>query len=179
MPLTDSECRNAKPGDKARKLNDGAGLYLFLSAAGGRAWRFDYTLEGKRKTATFGKYPKVTLAQAREKRETYKRALAEGRDPTVQEVDDRPKFETVARDWYATNLPKWKTSYSTRIWKRTCVSFSPSRGAHTPTSVNIALRQVGGAAHGAFYLQPSVRKRKRRNFGFICVFRESCILGTV
>jgi hypothetical protein len=34
-----------------KRLDDGGGLYLLLAVkGGGRAWRFDYTIEGKRKT---------------------------------------------------------------------------------------------------------------------------------
>ena len=39
MALTDTTIKNAKPREKAYKLYDSAGLYLFISPAGGKLWR--------------------------------------------------------------------------------------------------------------------------------------------
>jgi kynurenine formamidase len=39
MPLSDTAIRNAKPGDKAKKMFDGGGLYLEVAPSGGRWWR--------------------------------------------------------------------------------------------------------------------------------------------
>jgi len=57
MPLTDRQIKNAKPADKAYKLTDGSGLYLQVTPAGGKLWRFDYAIANKRKTLSIGKYP--------------------------------------------------------------------------------------------------------------------------
>ncbi|KQQ38306.1 integrase [Rhizobium sp. Leaf306] len=83
MPLTDIQIRNAKVGDKPRKLADANGLYLYISAAGGKSWRLDYNFFGKRKTLTIGSYPTLTLADARSQRDEAKRKLAEGLDPSL------------------------------------------------------------------------------------------------
>ena len=65
----------AKGGFKdTTKMTDGQGLYL----RGGRSWRYDYTFDGKRKTISFGVYPTVGLADAREKLMEAKRYLAGG-----------------------------------------------------------------------------------------------------
>jgi hypothetical protein len=52
MPLTDIQIRNAKGDGKPRKLTDASGLYLYISAAGGKSWRLDYNFFGKRETLT-------------------------------------------------------------------------------------------------------------------------------
>ncbi|TAU29785.1 DUF4102 domain-containing protein [Rhizobium ruizarguesonis] len=83
MPLTDIQIRNAKADGKPRKLADSSGLYLYVSAAGGKSWRLDYNFFGKRKTLTIGSYPSVTLAEARSQRDEAKRKLAEGIDPSL------------------------------------------------------------------------------------------------
>jgi integrase len=83
MPLTDIQVRNAKADGKARKLADANGLYLYVSAAGGKSWRLDYNFFGKRKTLTLGSYPSLTLAEARSQRDEAKRKLAEGLDPSL------------------------------------------------------------------------------------------------
>ncbi|SSC65487.1 tyrosine-type recombinase/integrase [Ciceribacter selenitireducens] len=83
MPLTDIQIRNAKADGKPRKLTDANGLYLYVSAAGGKSWRLDYNFFGKRKTLTLGSYPSMTLAEARGQRDDAKRKIAEGVDPSM------------------------------------------------------------------------------------------------
>ncbi|WJH42118.1 Arm DNA-binding domain-containing protein [Aliirhizobium terrae] len=78
MALTDIQVRNAKASDASRKLPDGSGLYLFISKAGGKSWRFDYSYFGKRKTLTLGMYPAVGLAEARGRKDDAKESWPRG-----------------------------------------------------------------------------------------------------
>lgn len=83
MPLSDVYLRKLKKGDKAKHHDEG-GLYLFLSPAGGKLWRMDYTFEGKRKTLSVGKYPAVGLKEARARRDAAKTMIATGIDPSAE-----------------------------------------------------------------------------------------------
>ncbi len=67
MPLTDTECRNAAPAEKPRKLYDGGGLYLLVHPNGSKYWRVKYRVEGKERQLALGVYPTVGLKEAREK----------------------------------------------------------------------------------------------------------------
>jgi integrase len=71
--LTDHKIKALKPSGKAEKHFDGGGLFLFISPTGSKLWRMAYRVNGKAQTATFGAYPLVTLAKAREKRDELKR----------------------------------------------------------------------------------------------------------
>lgn len=71
--LTDHKIKALKPSGKAEKHFDGGGLFLFISPTGSKLWRMAYRVDGKAQTATFGAYPLVTLAKAREKRDELKR----------------------------------------------------------------------------------------------------------
>lgn len=42
--LTDTQIRNAKPSEKAQRLWDERGLYLEVTPAGGKVWRFKYRI---------------------------------------------------------------------------------------------------------------------------------------
>src|SRR5450631_1242355 len=66
-----------------RKLSDGGGLYLFLTAAGTRSWRYGYRLAGKRKTFTIGLYPEVSLAEARERHSDARKLVSAGQCPVL------------------------------------------------------------------------------------------------
>jgi integrase len=103
MKLTDTAIRNARPGDRPRKLFDGDGLYLYLSTTGHRAWRFKYYIEGREKHLHFGRYPEISLKAARERRLEARRALETGNDPGVILQAERAArsatFEALAMEW--------------------------------------------------------------------------------
>ena len=63
---SDMAVRNAKLAAKPYKLASGDGLYLYVTTDGSKQWRYDYRYAGKRKTLSFGAYPVVTLAIARD-----------------------------------------------------------------------------------------------------------------
>ena len=84
MPLTDIAVRNARQAPKPYKLSDGGGLYLLVTPTGGKLWRHNYRHGAKQLTASYGAYPAVTLAVAREKRDATKRQLAEGKNPAIE-----------------------------------------------------------------------------------------------
>lgn len=63
--LTDTKIRAAKPAQRAYKLTDQGGMYLHVSPTGAKSWRFDYRVAGGRETLTIGRYPEVSLEQAR------------------------------------------------------------------------------------------------------------------
>src|SRR5690606_12703380 len=93
--LKDSQCRSAKPGEKARKLFDGGGLHLFISPTGAKTWRLAYRFEGKPKTMSFGPYPEVGLAEARERRDDAKAKLRDGINPVVHRRPSHQKNMTL------------------------------------------------------------------------------------
>jgi hypothetical protein len=64
--LTDTTAKKAKPADKPYKLADSGGLYLAVMPEGGKLWRWKYRFGDKEKLMAVGKYPHVSLAQARE-----------------------------------------------------------------------------------------------------------------
>lgn len=84
MTLSATAARNVKPRDKAFKLSDGGGLFLFVAPNGGRYWRIGYRYDGKQKVLSFGVFPDVSLADARELRDRARKLLAKGIDPSVQ-----------------------------------------------------------------------------------------------
>jgi hypothetical protein len=84
MALTDVAVRNIKAKSKSFKKADGGGLYLLVTAQGGKLWRFDYKFFDTRKTLALGKYPEVTLAEARAARDEAKVLLVKGIDPGAQ-----------------------------------------------------------------------------------------------
>jgi hypothetical protein len=79
--LTENRARGIKPRRIARKVFDGAGLYLLVTPKGGRCWRYAYRFAGKHKTLSLGIYPDVPLDRARSRHEFARNLLANGIDP--------------------------------------------------------------------------------------------------
>lgn len=120
MQLTDTAIKKAKPADKPYKLTDGRGLYLFITPAGGKHWRMRYEIQGKEKVVTFGPYPDVSLADAREQRDKARSTLREGLDPSVvkqQQVieNQTTTFEALAREWHTLNTPQWTERHTADV----------------------------------------------------------------
>ncbi|MEW5833295.1 MAG: integrase arm-type DNA-binding domain-containing protein [Campylobacterota bacterium] len=93
VPLTDTEIKKAKPAEKDYKLFDGGGLFLLIKPTGGKLWRLKYLFEGKEKLISLGTYPETTLAEARAKRDEYKREIAKGIDPSAERKESKAKIE--------------------------------------------------------------------------------------
>lgn len=87
--LTDSKLRTAKPEEKEYNLGDGEGLSLRVKPNGAKLWLFNYYRPGDKKRAniSFGPYPDVTLAMARERRSQARGLLAEDIDPQVHQQE--------------------------------------------------------------------------------------------
>jgi integrase len=126
MPLTNTTILKAKPADKPVRLFDGGGLYLEISPAGGKLWRFKYRFNGKEKRLALGIYPDVSLAKAREKRQATRTLLADGNDPGENRKAQKAagadraanSFEVVAREWFAKFKPNWVEAHSDKVIRR-------------------------------------------------------------
>lgn len=123
MALTDTKVRSAKPEAKEYSLVDGDGMFLLIHPNGSKYWRFRFRFGGKQHLMAFGVYPETSLANARQKREEARRLVAAGVDPrehkrAVKEEQAKEviTFESVARDWHASNQ-KWSESHSGRVLK--------------------------------------------------------------
>lgn len=123
MKLTARQVDTAKPKDKSYKLSDGGGLYLEVSANGSCYWRMKYRFAGKEKRLSFGVYPDISLANAREKREAAKKILAAGNDPSevkkaeklAQKQLTENTFEAIAREWHTSKADRWSIRYRDEI----------------------------------------------------------------
>ena len=118
MALTDTGIRKAKARSKAYRVSDGGGLYLWITPSGGKLWRWGYDFDGKEKLMSFGPYPDVSLALARERHGEARRLLATGIDPMAQRKAEKTaqatlsvnSFQSIAALW----MEHWKDGKSPR-----------------------------------------------------------------
>jgi hypothetical protein len=101
--------RRAKATGKAYDLYDTLGLYLAVTANGGKSWHFRYYWLNKRKRMSFGTYPEVSLLEARALRDEARALVARGINPRVHRKQKRSvaklagenTFEAVYKKWFA------------------------------------------------------------------------------
>jgi integrase len=127
-PLTNTEVKHAKAKDKQYKLADGDGLQLRVMPNGSKQWLLDYIkpINKKRTSMTFGKYPAVSLAEARKKRVAARELLA--RDIAPKEFkDDKHReqllsasntLKSVATDWFAIKKTTIAENTSKSLWRK-------------------------------------------------------------
>jgi hypothetical protein len=80
-----------------------------------KLWRLDYRFNGRRKTLALGRYPEVTLEDARERRAATRKLLANDIDPAdakkrkqlAEIAIDENTFKRVALDWHAAKKAEW------------------------------------------------------------------------
>ncbi|RMP64369.1 hypothetical protein ALQ18_03861 [Pseudomonas marginalis pv. marginalis] len=92
--LTDTKLRNLKPKEKLYKVNDRDGLYVAVTAACSISFRYNYSINGRQETITFGRYGVggVTLAEARERLGEAKKMVSACKSPAKEKA--RAKVRT-------------------------------------------------------------------------------------
>lgn len=126
-PLTDAQIKNAKAKATPYKLSDGSGLYLEVMPTGAKLWRLKFKrANGKESRLALGRYPEVSLAEAREKRLASRKLANEGVDladhrdaqKAAKATQVANTFEAVAREWLEKNKDGWAISHHDKILGR-------------------------------------------------------------
>ena len=93
VALTDTEIRKTKIKASAYRMSDGGGLYIWITPAGGKLWRWKYRFECREKLMTLGSYPDVPLSLARERHAEARKLLATGTDPMAERKAEKAAVE--------------------------------------------------------------------------------------
>lgn len=121
--LTDSAIKAAKPKEKSYKLSDMGRLYVLVSVAGSKHWKWNYRLDGKDSTYTLGEYPTVGLAKAREMRDAARKLVDLGIHPlqhkkeiqSQRKKDAATTFWRISEEWMALRKPGWSPYYAQQV----------------------------------------------------------------
>ena len=124
-PLSEVKVRTSKPNQKTYKLFDGGGLFLLVTPSGGKLWHLKYRFNRIEKKLTFGTYPEISLANARQRRDDARRQLANGVDPGAirkaqkqAKTEETETFEVIAREWHTKFTPTWTPGHAVTIMSR-------------------------------------------------------------
>jgi len=139
MALTHTAISKAAPKAKMYKMYDSGGLFLLVSPSGGKWWRMKYRVraEGKavgrgtsqeaakpkykEKLLSLGVFPEISLKEAREKRDEYRKKLAHGVDPgenrkaAINTETAEDSFQVIAVEWLAKQVKVWEEVTYTKV----------------------------------------------------------------
>lgn len=173
--LTDLKIRTLSPSTKELMLNDGDGLYLRVRASS-KSWLYRYKSGTKQIKISFGTYPAITLAMARQLAREASALRAQGIDPreTRREQQEQAKiakmntFELMARAWLesASKDRIWSVGYprdkeAATVGNGSMTAFRIDEPAKIDRLYALALG-LGGTDEGP---APSARVRRNSIFG--------------
>ncbi len=141
--LTDTAIKRATTGEQDYKMADSGGLFLLVTKAGGKLWRWKYRFEGKEKKMSFSQYPEVMVAEVRVLHANARRLLVSGIDPmskrrsekrAIRESNELP-FCVIAAKWHE----HWKGGNSAHhvkaTWSRLEANVFPAIGDRLITEI--------------------------------------------
>jgi integrase len=127
VPLTNTEIKNARPKAREYSLADGGGLLLRVKTNGSRLWIFNYSkpYTKKRANMSFGKFPDLSLAEARDLGAKARSLLAKDIDPKAHKHEEKVRagfaakstLRLVAIEWLKVKRSKVSDDHADDIWR--------------------------------------------------------------
>ncbi|MFZ3485183.1 tyrosine-type recombinase/integrase [Sphingomonas sp. 3-13AW] len=170
--LTNATVKTARADARPYKMTDGQGLFLHVAPTGTKSFRMKFRIGGKEQLLTFGTWPEVSLAEARERRDLAREQLGRGEDPRTKAPAAAAKpstFEDAGRAWHAHQRPTWTEVHAGDVMASLERDVFPVIGAMplaaiTPPVVLNALRVV--ESRGARETARRLRQRVSMIFAF-------------
>ena len=126
QPLTELAIRKAKPADKRYDLFDASvrGLGLRVATSGTKSWFMMRRFKGRMLRSTFGRYPDLTLANARLKAPDVLSNMADGLRQGQRRTD---LFKVVLDEWLKKDQAKNKSTNQVKIamYRHALPAFGP------------------------------------------------------
>jgi len=145
MPLTELAIKNFKPREKLYQKTDGSGLVIEITPAGGKLWRWRYYFHSKPQVLALGKYPSVSLSEARTLRDEARELVESGKHPTREKKAQKLRdihegentFELITRRWFELKQEGLNEKYRKQCLARMEQHVFPLIGALPITEITI------------------------------------------
>ncbi|SMY18207.1 tyrosine-type recombinase/integrase [Photobacterium aquimaris] len=125
MALTVQEVKNLScPDGKSQiKRSDGNNLFLLVKSGGSKLWRLRFRYAGKYQEMALGKYPSISLSEARKLAEEARASLIHGINPMderrerkrAKTISKNKLFETIALKWWEQQKDSWSEDHAARV----------------------------------------------------------------
>ena len=169
--LTAVRVKAVKPKpDKTLRLGDGDGLYFVVRPTGSRAWVLRVQQDGKRRDKGLGKFPTVSLAEAREKAATIRAAVKDqvGQRPAA------PTFREAAEEYIERNAGRWKNRKEAVNWRGCMESYAYPVFGHVRVD-EVDRQDVLRVLTPIWTATPSIARKLRQRIR--AIFRRAMAFG--
>jgi integrase len=141
MKLNDRQVAALKPGEKRYMMSadGGLGLYIEVMTSGAKYWRMRYRKGKKEEKLTLGRYPVLSLADARDMCIDARRHTVHN-GGTPRDVVNPPSptsFKELAEQWYAQNLLDWSKSHITDVRQKLDTYLLPQLGNKPANAITV------------------------------------------
>jgi len=132
MALTASKVKSAVVG----RHSDSGGLILRVHESGLKQWFVRVQIKGKRTERQIGKYPNLSLAEARSRAREWRDKLKSGAEGNSRHT---PTFDVLAEEVVRLLEPNWKNLKHPKQWRSTIATYaSPQIGNKPVDSITSA-----------------------------------------
>ncbi|MDN3391131.1 integrase domain-containing protein [Pseudoalteromonas sp. APC 3691] len=125
--LTDTALKKVKADDKDLILSDGNGLQVKVRKSGSKLWNFNYyhPITKKRINMGLGKYPDISIVNARKLAQEARELVALGTDPkehrdetlAFKRAQEELTLNKVALEWFEVKKQSLTKDYGEDIWR--------------------------------------------------------------
>jgi len=125
--LTDTALKKVKAEDKDLILSDGNGLQVKVRKSGSKLWNFNYyhPITKKRINMGLGKYPDISIVNARKLAQEARELVALGTDPkehrdetlAFKRAQEELTLNKVALEWFEVKKQSLTKDYGEDIWR--------------------------------------------------------------
>lgn len=164
MSLTSVAVKAARPRSCAYKMADERGLFLFVAPTGLKSFRLKFRLGGKEQLLVIGRYPEISLSDARARRDEARMQLGRGEDPrgALRAASSTDTFEAIARAWHETRRARWSAEHAGDVIDSLETHIFPALGRRRLDEIDApALLEVLQAVEAAGAIETARRLRQR------------------
>jgi integrase len=148
---------------------DGNGLYLVVDASGAKRWLLRIVVLGKRRDVGLGSTKLVSLAEARETAQQFRKKARAGDDPVAERRNDRlivPTFAQASARVHAEHAPAWRNAKHAAQWINTLTEYAfPHIGAMTVDRVES--REILQVLSPIWLEKPETARRVKQRIGTV------------
>ena len=146
MPITITHAHAQKVTTPCRIYDTQRGLQLWVKSAKAKYWLFRASHGGKRIELSLGRFPLITVQEARQKAAELSAMLAKGINPLAERqaakkvLSDEPKvtFAEFALIYIRSQRPSWRNAKHADQWVNTIETFAnPIIGSKHPSDITV------------------------------------------
>lgn len=180
-PLTVTQINALKPQAKSYEVQDGKNLFICVTPNGTKSFYFRYyrPFTGQRTKIALGRYPTLTLEQARRKREELARLVMENIDPQQAKAEQTAQVRQQAESTFKKTVEKWLDFHASTVAPRTANKNKRTIEAYLLPYLGEMQLQHVTPVYVVDFLKKAITKAKQQGQSGTMVFKAISLLNQI